>query len=95
VNLLAPRVPDNRYAAGGSSATIHFSVRQDAVTGDTTGRIDFSGPVEVTPGNFVDATFKADVNCAVFLITDASLSGVVTDSSMPALIVRPATLPFF
>ena len=75
-----------RYAAGTSSATIHFSVRQDAVTGDTTGRVDFSGPVEVTPGNFADVTFKADVSCAVFLIADASLSGVVTDSSMPALI---------
>lgn len=75
-----------QFAAGSSTATIRFTARLDVISGDTSGSIDFSGPVEVTPGNFADVTFSADVTCAAFLINEASMSGTVTSSSMPALI---------
>jgi hypothetical protein len=65
-----------RFAASGT-ATLRFSVRQDAVSGDTSGRIDYSDD---------SVTFSADVNCAVFGVDQASLSGVVTSAPAPALI---------
>ena len=66
-----------QFASVNGTATIRFSVRQDSVSGDTTGHIDYSDDA---------VTFSADVNCAVFGVNQASLSGVVTSSSSPSLL---------
>lgn len=75
-----------KFPSGGGTALIRFSARQNVVSGAMSGHIDFSGPVEVTPGNFVDVTMTVDVNCVQIAITDASMSGTVTSSSLPALV---------
>src|ERR1043165_3134198 len=46
-----------QFASVNGTAPIRFTVRQDSVSGDTTGHIDYSDDA---------VTFSADVNCAVF-----------------------------
>lgn len=75
-----------KYAAGTSTATLRWSAKQHLLSGEVSGQILFNGPLELTPGNFTDASFTVDVTCATFAANAASISGTITSSSVPALI---------
>lgn len=75
-----------QFASGASTATLRFSAVEHTVSGDVSGQITFSGPVELTPGNFTDVTLTVDVNCVQIAANIGSMSGTVTSSSEPSLV---------
>ena len=87
---------DFEFSSGGHPLAIQFNAKVNP-NGSTSGHITLSGTVNVPdqdvdgegfggPGSLVSVTLEIDVDCLKVNGSEAALSGVITDSNIPAYI---------
>src|SRR5436309_1407760 len=97
---------NNGISANGTfqseSISISFNARQHTSSGDADGEMTFSGPLQVSDQdvdgdgssspNAPTVTVKVKFDCLVVRGNRASMSGKITESSLPALVGRQSVL---